>query len=114
MPITQERLLRLVEAAEAYEQSYNGITDAAKTLLMNYPHAMESQAFSELFASIFAFAPGAEAQRRLASERQHYNLTNKRNERKAAYARRKRGPPLAELDESTLLASLEDMHTKGT
>jgi hypothetical protein len=112
MPITQQRLLNLVEAAEAYEQSYNSIADTAKTLIASYPQAMESQAFSELFATIFAFAPSAEAQRRLAGERQHYNLTNRRNDRKAAYARRKRGPPLAQLDEATLLASLEHMPTR--
>jgi hypothetical protein len=93
MPITQDRLLRLISAGEHYRDSTNTLRHSvlAKCSQIFKQTMTIEQALSELTAELNIAVPfDATAASILAEERTRYNLTHKRNsiERRRIYNRR--------------------------
>ena len=89
MPITQSRMLTLIEAAEDHAQARAMLIGLAATIAGRDPGRLSPE-FNDLYAAIFACAPTTQSVVTIAQERKHYDLTSKRNARKAQRQREHR------------------------
>jgi len=92
MPITQDRMERLLAAGETFELLWRSTLDLAKAEAMRARAGGQSweQAMGNLLLDMAA-SPIGDASMVLALERQHYRLTRSRNANNKARSARKRG-----------------------
>jgi len=92
MPITQDRMERLLAAGEAFELLWRSALDLAKAEAMRARAGGQSweQAMGNLLLDMAA-SPVGDASMVLALERQHYRLTRSRNANNKARSARRRG-----------------------
>lgn len=99
MPITQSRMIALIQAAQDYQRALDQVTEMIEMQrqLVEEGQRTHQQACEILFLSAhakFLLSQPVESALTILAEARHFKLNQRRNDRKAAKARDRRSPGL--------------------
>jgi len=109
MPIKQERMIELIEAASAYRNAFHTALDEAEQLLRKVADGRMTKTDAVLALQMLTnrLAPEPKHIELLAREREHFRMTRSRNAIRARQMARRRGAKPSSIPKDPLMSLMK-------